>query len=362
MLHWKQLVKLPEEELSRLDVAAVNLARAADLPGAERIDHGRCLGRLDEWAERVRQYTDRLMPQFQRKPHEYQDSESYFRALCMVTVLQRDLGLRYNPDKIPEDAPLDTADVFIHGAVLGNGGTCGSLPVVYVAVGRRLGYPLTLVSARREPWGHSFARWDDPKGERFNIEATNQGLNVFPDDYYRTGGYEITPEQEQKGCLLRSKTARQELAGFLAERGFGWLDVGRQRKAVEALGWAFALHPENRMYWNTFSKKLDDWRAELQRLEPPGFPALYLTCPLRRYPETMPFAAERDIIGIEVAENLLKDPELERKWWGPLRRGERLAETPSRAIVTCMADGGCQVVLQTSKTPVSRSSLRNTDV
>jgi hypothetical protein len=105
MLHWKDLVKLPEDELGRLDVTAVNLACVADLPGAEQVGHGRCLGRLDEWAGRVRQYTDRVMPQFQRDPSRYNDSEGYFRVLCMVTVLQRDLGLRYNPDKIAEHVP-----------------------------------------------------------------------------------------------------------------------------------------------------------------------------------------------------------------------------------------------------------------
>ena len=65
------------------------------------------------------------------------------------------------------------ARLFIHGIIDGPGGTCASMPVLYVAVGRRLGYPLKLVEAR----GHLLLRWDDPLGQRlgtpdvFNVEG-----------------------------------------------------------------------------------------------------------------------------------------------------------------------------------------------
>jgi hypothetical protein len=44
--------------------------------------------------------------------------------------------------------------------------------VLYVAIGRRLGYPLKLVECK----GHLFVRWEDAK-ERFNIEGTSRGLH-----------------------------------------------------------------------------------------------------------------------------------------------------------------------------------------
>jgi hypothetical protein len=51
----------------------------------------------------------------------------------------------------------DPSKVFLHG-LLGpeRVGTCSSLPVLYVAVGRQLGYPLKLVTAK----GHLFVRWE----------------------------------------------------------------------------------------------------------------------------------------------------------------------------------------------------------
>ena len=143
MRHWKELVRLSEEELSRLDVAEVNLACAAELPGAPTPFQVRqCIDRLNRYAKCVRRYTDERMPEFRAKPEVYDGSESVFRVVSLVRVVQGKFGVRYNPAKRPPDAPLETADTFIHGALVGEGGTCASLPVVFAAVGRRLGYPL----------------------------------------------------------------------------------------------------------------------------------------------------------------------------------------------------------------------------
>jgi len=170
MLHWKELTGLSDAQLGALDVAEVNLACAADLPGApDAAQAAECIDRLNHYAKCAAHYTQVRMTEFLNRPQVYRDSEGIIRMVCMVQLLQKQFGVRYNVAKIPENAPFYTEDVFIHGALLGQGGTCASLPVVYAAVGRRLGYPLKLVSAMR----HQFVRWDDPDGERFNIEVNN---------------------------------------------------------------------------------------------------------------------------------------------------------------------------------------------
>jgi hypothetical protein len=136
---------MSEEELAGRDLAEMNLACAAGLPDATDIDVQGCLKRLDEMAEYVRRFTARMWPAFERRPEEFNRSPGYFRMLCMITALQRDLGVRYNPAKIPKEVPLDTADIFIHGVLLGAGGTCSSLPVVYANVC----YANTLAALRR---------------------------------------------------------------------------------------------------------------------------------------------------------------------------------------------------------------------
>src|ERR1041384_1740124 len=102
VVKWLDLVKMADEELAPLDVAEVNLACAEGLPGSEQIYHEGCIGQLDYFARMVKQETDRLQPQFLRKRYDYKNSIAYFKTLAMITVLQRDLGVRYNPLKIPE--------------------------------------------------------------------------------------------------------------------------------------------------------------------------------------------------------------------------------------------------------------------
>src|SRR5205085_7410862 len=101
-----------------------------------------------------RSETERHFYRFRANPAEFENSEGYFRMLMMAVVLYEDFGVRYNPARISAPAPsedddhffFDSRDVFLHG-LLGStrSGTCSSMPVLYVAIGRRLGYPLKLV-------------------------------------------------------------------------------------------------------------------------------------------------------------------------------------------------------------------------
>lgn len=48
MFDWQTLVRLPDADLARLDIAEMNLACAEGLPGADRGDFEFCLRTLDE--------------------------------------------------------------------------------------------------------------------------------------------------------------------------------------------------------------------------------------------------------------------------------------------------------------------------
>lgn len=302
---WQVLISLSNEHLGQHDVADVHLACSLGLPGLERYNPLDCLRWLDRAAGLVRLGTHRASNDFCRNPANYDRSWAYFRILVMVTVLQRNLGLRYNPDKIPGDAPFTPEDSFFQGAILGPGGTCATMPVVCAAVGRRLGYPIRLVSAKR----HLFARWDG-HGERFNIEASGRGLSSYPDDYYRTGRYATTPGEERNGCLLQSQTPRQEFAGFLAQRGHCRLALGQHREAAKCFAWASALHPENKFHAGSLIAVSDGWRRKLLPVMPRVSPRLTIAYPPRQFPH-MPLAIERRLIAYDVLHGLLHDAELQ---------------------------------------------------
>ena len=83
------------------------------------------------------------------------------------------------------------------------------MPVLYVAVGRRLGYPLKLATTK----GHLFARWDGLDHsypawrERFNIEGTH-GFSSYPDDYYKTWPFKLTDPAKSKPTATSYRSRR----------------------------------------------------------------------------------------------------------------------------------------------------------
>jgi hypothetical protein len=339
--HWRELVEMPETELAKRDIAEVNLACVADLPDAAGVNVRACLDKLDRFADGVRRYTRKCLPHFRAAPEEFENSEAYFRVLCLVTHLQRDLGVRYNPAKVPVDVPLETADVFIHGVLFGDGGTCASIPVVYAAVGRRLGYPIKLVACRTGEVGHLFARWDDPRGERLNIEATNKGLSCLPDEEYRTGRCAVTPEVERDCQLLVSMTPKMELADFLVQRGLLWRHLGRHREAFESFLWAALLHPEAVANGNTRDRTEREWFKGLEARAPVGFPTVQVRHG-GRWPEGFERERESRVLLLEATEALLNDAWCEEHWWGPLRRGETV-RVPPWAEATFEPSGRAQI-------------------
>ncbi len=96
---------------------------------------------------------------FKSHPGYYENSWAKYCSIILVLTLQQDLGVHYNFEQRTEPSLAKSKDQFIHGIVEGTGGTCASLPVVTVAVGRRLGYPMKLAQG----FSHFYARWDDPK-------------------------------------------------------------------------------------------------------------------------------------------------------------------------------------------------------
>ncbi|MBT3201017.1 MAG: hypothetical protein HN350_14030, partial [Phycisphaerales bacterium] len=192
------LLAMTPEQLAEVDIAEMNLLCATGLPGAGNIDIDHCLATLDKWAEQVKSETDRHLyrasdPKWAKY---YRNSEAYLRATFLLQVLQEDLGVKYDMSAATNFDFNDSRVAFLHGMIPGRGkfidetpgGTCTSMPVMYVAVGRRLGYPLKLVTTN----SHIFLRWDgmdhpNPAWrERFNIEGAGKGFSSFADAYYKT--------------------------------------------------------------------------------------------------------------------------------------------------------------------------------
>jgi hypothetical protein len=233
-----ELLDLPADQLVHVDIARMNLLCATRLPDTQGLDVEHALSVLDEWAKRVAFETDRHLyrvtdPRFADR---YHGSEAHFRAEMLAQVLQEDLGVKYDMTAVANFSFADPAVAFIHGMIPSPGqttadtpgGTCVSMPVLYVAVGRRIGYPLKLSTTD----SHIFARWDgedhpNPNFRgRFNCETTN-GFHRLDDDYYRTWPKPVTDRQIAVNGYLKSLTPAEEMAGFMAARGHHGMDVGQ---------------------------------------------------------------------------------------------------------------------------------------
>jgi hypothetical protein len=225
---------------------------------------------------------------FRRSPEKYKNSEAYWRILALTTTLWSEFNVRYNMERIDKDDWSDSRDILIHG-LLGpkRTGTCATLPVLVVAIGRRLGYPLHLVRTI----AHSFFRWESADGrDHINFEYNGDGLDCHSDRFYREWPakwpakfLEEEAKRGEKRLYLRSLTPREELAGALSMRAACLEAVGRWAEALDAYDATIRFdpdHPGHAMHRNELTKKMlaaDELMAGVRATTPnfnPDLPAI----------------------------------------------------------------------------------------
>lgn len=259
-----ELLTLPTAQLEGKDIALMNLLCAQGLPGAENLDPASYLAILDQWALHAKSEIERNLYRFQANPADYENSEGYFRMLLMSVVVYEDFGVRYNPERMasPTAAPpaddrffADSRDVLLHGLVGERRmGTCSSMPMLYVALGRRLGYPLKLVATK----AHLFIRWDSPT-DRFDLEATGKGMNRYDDNHFKSWPLPVTEEEISANGYLKSLSPAEELSVFLSIRAQCLLENGRVAEAVTNFEAACRFAPT----WKSSQDLLADARQKL---------------------------------------------------------------------------------------------------
>jgi regulator of sirC expression with transglutaminase-like and TPR domain len=235
-----------------------------------------CLDKVDDWGQLVDQFTRHIFHNFLHAPERFRDSEAQFRVIALTECLQRHVGLAYNYSfSEGEYDASDSRNLFIHGLLQGFGGTCVTMPVLCCAIGRRLGYPLTLAETRE----HFFCRWDDDTGEHFCFDATSRGCAIHDEDYYRHWPKPITPKSERDNGFIRSMTCREELAAFAESRGNCLFDKFRFTSAVEAFYLAHKMAPDKHSLYDAWGLAVYSSRI-WQRLE--SFPDAMLDSSVER--------------------------------------------------------------------------------
>ena len=235
-----KLLSLSRNQLEGIDIAVLNLACAKGLPGGD-VDIPATRRMLDQWAERVRSETERNHHLFTDNPAKFYNSESFFKAIMMVTILHEDMGVHYNDNRM-KDGDWSHGEDFLMYGLTGNlrEGTCSTMPVLYVAIGRRLGYPLYLAATQR----HVFCRWESDDGKvRFNLEGTGDFVHSYSDSFYRNWPLKLSYFDMGSGVFLRNMSGVEEFASFLMIRGDILEAQNRLPEAEQAYAEAHALIP-----------------------------------------------------------------------------------------------------------------------
>jgi hypothetical protein len=279
-----ELLALPPDQIEQCDIGLMNLLCAEGLPGAEKLDVQACLKQLDNWAARVQFETQRHEYHFNEHPEQFRNSLGYYRMIMLEQVLVQDLGIQYNPDlalpqmegEIPTNGvAADSGNMFIHGLFSGNHfGTCASMPVLVVAIGRRLGYPVDPAGAKL----HLYVRYEDYNGKHFNVEPTvTEGFLTPTDEDYRNGNgrFPATDEEIKDYGWLRPYSNEEALNQFLELRGICLADAKRYDEAREMFIKSASYAPDAPLRRQSLQKylenlkeaplgdKIDDWQAEI---------------------------------------------------------------------------------------------------
>jgi len=108
--------------------------------------------------------------------HVKDRTDPVYRIAAINTVLFREYGFSYDKDDFLGRKPYNH---FISSVLDRKKGVCTSLPLLYMIVAEKLGYPIYAVEAP----DHTFCRYVLNDGTYYNIEVTSGGGEV-PDLFY----------------------------------------------------------------------------------------------------------------------------------------------------------------------------------
>lgn len=221
------LLAMTKSELAAVDPLAMNLIVAKEIPTLASLDIAEYQAIVNAWASDFRSRCLPYWEQFFREaPQDFQNDIRYFRLGMVCQYLDLEVGIAYNRDQrnVKSIQYGNPSDLFLNGILDTKEGTCGNMSALHVAMGWRLGWPVSLACVD----SHYICRYDD--GETvFNIESTDTGRGGWsaPDDDRLIEREHISARALACGSDLRALTARELLACFIGLRARHTQDLGK---------------------------------------------------------------------------------------------------------------------------------------
>jgi len=138
---------------------------------------------------------------------------------------------------------------YLNGLIATKKGNCVTIPMLYLALADRLGWPIYPVRAPQ----HFFCRYiiDPDSNKYYDIETTSKGMIL--DDWLYVDEMKITKDGLKNGCYLRTLTKKEYLASMVYNHvQFYWTEEGIDLKnSFRCLNLAIAYDSLNcEAYWH----------------------------------------------------------------------------------------------------------------
>lgn len=248
MTEYCKLLALSPPELAKVDPLVMNLLVGQSIPSLAGLEISRYERLADEWADGIRHQLPQAERMFRRSPHEWKNDIHFFRLGVLCGFLENEVGIAYNEDQ-RSGGPIqytNPCDLFLNGVMDTRRGTCGNMAALHVAIGWRLGWPVSLACVN----SHFICRYDDGRVTH-NIESTQSGYGGFksdPDDYL-IKHYNLPAVAIACGSDWKALTPLEMLGAFVGLRARHTRDLGLFDEAELDYLLARRLYPNSRLLY-----------------------------------------------------------------------------------------------------------------
>jgi regulator of sirC expression with transglutaminase-like and TPR domain len=212
----EKLAALPED---KIDIGIVSLTLAKEF--YPDLDIEAYSAQIDAMAKNVK-----LLTRYSTDPD--------FRIRALNSYLYKVEGIQYD---LTDPLGKKPENRYLNGILDTKKGSCVTMPLLYLAIAQRLGYPIYPVATP----DHLFLRYEDPKLKMKNIEATGGG-GFNPEGKYKAD-FRISDKAIENGVYLRTMTYRELLADLIAQNGIEYGINGDMLRATKYLEVAVKLNP-----------------------------------------------------------------------------------------------------------------------
>jgi regulator of sirC expression with transglutaminase-like and TPR domain len=168
-----------------------------------------------------------------------------YRIRALNTYLYKVEGMKYD---LTDPLATKPENRYLNGILDTKNGSCVTLPLLYLAVAQRLGYPMYPVVTPQ----HIFLRYVDPRLRMQNIEATGGG-GYSSNEKYKSD-FQISDKAIENGVYLKTMTYREFLGELIAQNGIFWGQRGDVIKATSYLEVAVKLNPKGAEIYDNLGK------------------------------------------------------------------------------------------------------------